>query len=634
MTGEMTTSRAGGAFLTFRRLIDPEPRLRVADMGASKSDRPPEERGEPAGGPETSEAPDPEADLFRRVKEELAPGLELVRLLGRGVAASVYLAREPALRRLVAVKLLLPELGDDPKARLRFEREAQSAARIAHPNVVPLYRVGVLSDDLPYIVMQYVKGRSLADRLLAEGPLDPGVVRRILVDVASALDAAHRQKIVHRDVKPGNVLLEEETGRVLLTDFGIAAPLATGEFSPSRLTTRDRVLGDARYRSPEQLTGEEVTELADIYGLGLLGFELLTGEGPYEASTPTEWLAAHLHAGPRRPSDLRPEVDPDLEDLLLRCLSKVPEHRPGAADVVRQLASSGHGAPAPVPPTSPLSAAAGVADDGAGDVEEGEGREAQPTLALVPPGAPPPPPPAGVIRLEVLGALDVLAADGRRLLSVSAQPKRVALLTYLAIEGGTRFTRRDRLVGVFWPETEQERARHALRQALYVLKQGLGGDVLETRGDDEIRVASDQLWCDATAFEQAIAASRPREALDWYQGELLPGFYLEGGREFEHWLDTERTRLRRLASDAAWSVVEEEETVRNPVGAAHWARRAVELAPWDETSLCRLIDLLDRLGDRAGALHAYEQFSKRLASEYEAEPAPETQALARRVRAG
>lgn len=142
-------------------------------MSAAESDRPHEERGEPSGpGPGTSEAPDPEADLFRRVKEELAPGLELVRLLGRGVAASVYLAREPALRRLVAVKLLLPELGDDPKARLRFEREAQSAARIAHPNVVPLYRVGVLSDDLPYIVMQYVKGRSLADRLLAEGPFD------------------------------------------------------------------------------------------------------------------------------------------------------------------------------------------------------------------------------------------------------------------------------------------------------------------------------------------------------------------------------------------------------------------------------------------------------------------------------
>lgn len=619
--------------------------------------------------------------LEERVREELDPHLSLIRLIGRGSAAGVYLAREPALRRLVAVKVLLPELADDRKARLRFEREAQSAARISHPNVVAVYRVGSLADDTPYIVMQYVRGRSLGDRLVAEGPLPVAEVRRFLADVASGLEAAHRRRIVHRDVKPANVLYEEETGRVFLTDFGIAAMLVTGEEDVPRITTRGHVIGDLRYRSPEQLRGEEVTELADIYGLGLLGFELLTGESPYETISSAQLVTAHIREAPRRPSDLRPELDAELEALLLRCLEKVPAHRPAAADVVRHLVGPpraprtgepgagrspgraggrgrgyARGSAAPVldrrgreggpaaPPTAeagpggtggggPKPPAAGRAEAPATGPAEAPATDRAEAPASDEEGEPAFAPPDDVIRFRALGSLELLAADGRRLLSVLAQPKRVALLAYLAVGSNRGFKRRDTLLGVFWPEVEQERARHSLRQAVYVLRQGLGADVVASRGDEEVGIAPEELWCDAVAFERAVDEGRPEEALEWYAGDLLPGFFIPDAPEFEHWLGTERQRLRRLASDAAWSLAEARERSGNAAGAAHWARRAAELSPWDEGSLCRLIELLDRLGDRTGAIRAYEQFSRRLAAEYDAEPAPETRALMRRVRA-
>lgn len=594
----------------------------------------------------------PERVLEDRLREELSPHLEVLRLLGRGSAASVYLAREPSLRRLVALKVLSPELGSDRKARLRFEREAQSAARISHPNVVAVYRVGALSDDLPYLVMQYVRGRNLAERVEAEGPLQVVEVRRILADLASGLADAHRRRIVHRDVKPANVLYEEESGRVFLTDFGLAAALDPEDREASRLTTRGHVIGDPRYRSPEQLRGEEITELADVYGLGLLAYELLAGEGPYEASSRSDLLIAHLQGEPRPLRSLRAEVDPDLEALIARCLRKVAAHRPRADEVVRELAGATGGVGARRPGSPPADAA--PESKPADAVPASEAAAASGPTAS--PGAEPTPrasestdgaegaaevepetrvsvrPPQDVIRFRTLGALDLKADDGRRLLSVIAQPKRVALLAYLAIGSSRGFKRRDALLGVFWPEVDQDRARHSLRQALYVLRRGLGGDVILSRGDEEVGIREDELWCDAVAFERAVDSGRAAEALEWYRGDLLPGFFISEAPEFERWLDAERRRLRRLASDAAWSLADRQVEADAGREAAAWARRAVELSPWDESSLCRLLELLDRIGDRAGAIRAYEAFADRLAEEFEAEPAPETQALIQRVR--
>ena len=561
--------------------------------------------------------------LQEQVTEELAPRLEIVRLLGRGSAAIVLLAREPALRRLVAVKVLSPELANDRKAHLRFQHEAQWAARVSHPNVVTVYWVDVLSSGLPYIVMQHVRGRSLEERLKAEGPLEVAEVRRILADLASGLAAAHRKGIIHRDVRPANVLYDEDTQRVLLTDFGIAAILASGDEEVPHLTTAGHLLGDPRYGSPEHLSGDEITELADVYSLGLVGFELLTAEGPYSATDPAELIAAHLRGEPRRVRDLRPETDEDLDALLLRCLAKTPTHRPSAVDVARQLRTR--------------------------ERERAGERERETESPSLRPDGPPAPrrrpevapsgeaavplePPDGVLRLHTLGSLDLVARDGRRLLSVLTQPKRIALLAYLAIGSHSGFKRRDSLLGVFWPDSDQERARHALRQAIFVLRRGLGASVLVSRGDEEIGLDPGQLWCDAVAFEATIDGGEGASALDHFSGDLLPGFYVSDSPGFERWLENQRRRLRRRASDTAWSLSEQREQEGDAPGATTWAHRALDYSPLDEASLCRLMELLDRLGDRAGAILAYEGFARVLATEYEAEPAPETQALIETVR--
>ena len=272
-----------------------------------------------------------------RVAAPTVPALEVIRLLGRGQMADVHLAREPELGRLVALKVLRADASNaDPAARERFEREARAVAGLSHPNVVQVYRYGHTDDGRPYLVMQYVKGRSVADRLEAGGPLPADEARAVLNAVAEALEAAHHRGIVHRDVRPANVLLEEETGRVLLTDFGIARQLATGEGDPRRLTATGQVVGDPRFRSPEELRGEELSEQADVYGLGVLGYELLTGRGPYGDASGPALAVAHLEG---RPRDLAREedVEPDLADLLYRCLAKDPAARPTTSDLVRRL---------------------------------------------------------------------------------------------------------------------------------------------------------------------------------------------------------------------------------------------------------------------------------------------------------
>ena len=217
--------------------------------------------------------------LRQHLEQELIPDIEVIRHLSETNTATVFLARETALKRLVAVKVLSPKLSGNPKAVARFEREAQAAAALSHPNVVSVHGVGRLSGGTPYIVMQHVKGRTIADRLAAEGPLPDDDVRRILSAVASALTAAHKQGIVHRDVTPRAIMEEQETGRVLLTDFGIAAVMATGAgSSDGRLTVAGEVLGNPLYISPEQRRGEEVSDRSDVYSLGVVGLELLTDD--------------------------------------------------------------------------------------------------------------------------------------------------------------------------------------------------------------------------------------------------------------------------------------------------------------------------------------------------------------------
>ncbi len=313
---------------------------------------------------------DGDAGSANALREALGGDFEVVRRLGKGSMATVWLAREKALGRLVALKVLLPGRARDETARRRFEREARASASLVHPNVVQVFRFGRLPDETPYLVMRFVKGRTMEERLAAEGRLPAALARKVLRDVTSALTAAHAQGIVHRDVRPANVLWDEEAQSAHLADFGIAALLTTGNEESARLTKTGQMVGDPRYLSPEQLLDQDLTELADMYAVGVLGYELYTGDGPYEAKTNTQWITAHLTAEPRDLRQVRPDVEPEVADLLRRCLNREPNHRPSAADAARLLGGdAAKGANRRAGPGG--TAAAGVPTGvGEGDVQE------------------------------------------------------------------------------------------------------------------------------------------------------------------------------------------------------------------------------------------------------------------------
>lgn len=317
-----------------REELEMEPHPRVLELAARL-------RTEAAPVPGAVRPPDAvpavAADTARVDGGQLTPEFDVLRPIGEGAVATVYLAREPALGRLVALKVLADRFVHDSTVRMRFEREARAAARIQHPNVAAVYRTGRTTRGAPFLVLPYVAGGSLEDRMAAAGRLSQVEVRRYVAQAAAGLAAAHRLGIVHRDVRPANLLYDRDTDRVLLTDFGLAAVLETGLGGESRLTRPGEVLGNPAYASPEQLQGQPITERADVYSLGIVAFELLSGRLPFEAGTPLEITIAHARQQPRRLSELRDDVDPALDDLVQRCLNKRPEQRPFAAEVSEVL---------------------------------------------------------------------------------------------------------------------------------------------------------------------------------------------------------------------------------------------------------------------------------------------------------
>jgi DNA-binding SARP family transcriptional activator len=235
-----------------------------------------------------------------------------------------------------------------------------------------------------------------------------------------------------------------------------------------------------------------------------------------------------------------------------------------------------------------------------------------------------------MLQLRTLGTLDLRDASGRELRAVLQQPKRLGLMAYLAIAVSDRFVRRDVLLGLFWPELDQEHARAALRRALYFLRQALGDGVIEARGDEEVRLSPGSVWCDAVEFERALDRGEAEAALALFRGPLLEGFYIAGAPEAERWLDQARTHLTEEAARSAWALAEAPGTPATT--AAEWARRALALTPDDEGAIGRLLVLLDRIGDRLGALRAYDEYARRLGLDLEVEPSPALARLADTIR--
>jgi DNA-binding SARP family transcriptional activator/TolB-like protein len=236
-----------------------------------------------------------------------------------------------------------------------------------------------------------------------------------------------------------------------------------------------------------------------------------------------------------------------------------------------------------------------------------------------------------MIELRTLGALELTSAESRAVGPVLVQPRRAALLCYLALASPRGFHRRDTLFAFFWPEHNAEQARHALRQSVYFLRRALGPKTIVSRGD-ELALAAEQVRCDVWEFDAAVDQGRPADALALYRGELLAGFHISAAPDFERWLDEERSRVRQRAADAGWALAEAREREGDLAGGEEAARRAAALSPTDETALRRLILFLERVGDRAAAVRAYEAFAWKLEGEYELQPSAETQAVVSRIR--
>ena len=279
--------------------------------------------------------------LRDRVVDALQHQYRIEDEIGRGGMAVVYRARDLRLERLVAIKVLPPELAHDPAVRERFTREAQTSAQLAHPHIVPIYDVGE-RDGVAYFVMGLVAGGNLAQRLdhQARRPVDE--VRRLLCDTADALAYAHLRGVIHRDVKPDNILLEPESGRALVTDFGIARAIESG----TRLTLTGVAVGTPTYMSPEQAVGErDLDGRSDLYSLGVLGYQMLTGRPPFAAANSMALLLKHVSERPRPIAELRPEAPRAMCDAIERALKKAPEDRWPTAGAFRDALLQGSETP-------------------------------------------------------------------------------------------------------------------------------------------------------------------------------------------------------------------------------------------------------------------------------------------------
>ena len=283
--------------------------------------------------------PSSDSELRTHVERVLSPHYQLDCEIGRGGMGVVYRAKDRRLKRTVAIKVLPPELAFRSEIKTRFLREAETAAQLNHPNIVDIYAVDEM-ENIVFFVMAYITGDNLAKRVHDHGPLSVDETRRTLRDVADALAYAHERGVIHRDIKPDNILIDQQSGRPMVTDFGIARAISDGD---SRLTATGIAIGTPTYMSPEQAAGERTIDgRSDLYSLGILGYQMLTGEPPFIANSTPAILVKHISERPIPVDQRRADVPQDLARVIMTLLEKDPANRfPSATAVVTAL-DTGH----------------------------------------------------------------------------------------------------------------------------------------------------------------------------------------------------------------------------------------------------------------------------------------------------
>lgn len=433
----------------------------------------------------------------------------LGRLLGRGGMAEVYEAHDELLARPVAVKMLRPDMAADPEVRSRFEIEARSAARLHHPNVVSVFDTGEDGED-PYLVMEMLPGESLADRM-AQGPVDPEWLRAVAGDVLAALGAAHDVGLVHRDVKPANVLLSGE-GQAKVADFGIAKSAEALGGDP---TSTGLLLGTPAYLAPERIQGEPATSRSDLYSLGVVLYEALTGVKPFagDNAMAVATAIATMPTPSLEPAGAGPALDPQLIAAVERAMAKDPAQRPATAAEMAADLGLGGAPPKAVTPDETVALAGGPL-----------GRGADPTLVSSPAGSRM----SGGATPTVprLGLPGVAAAAGRRRLVPVLLAAAAVLLFVMVIAasggGGAGSGDRDALAGRLAALAERvevgdgakgPEAAERLRDVADQVRAGGGADAAtELLGDAAVWFGSGQLF--RTAHAEMVAVLRQVPGVD------------------------------------------------------------------------------------------------------------------------